>query len=397
MTHSRGYLAYALGLNYAAMMSLAIVINFLPVFLTTLGAELGGEAGLTKEELGRIGMVTFAGLVLGILVSGPLADRLGAKAFAVTGNLLIGGGLALLGVAPNYAAVLVAVFIMGLGAGVLDMILSPIVAALQPDRRASAMNWLHSFYCVGAVATILAGAIALRTGMAWRTLALALIAMPALVAAGFMTLRIPPLVQEGQERMRLRRLVREKYFLVALVAIFLAGATEIGLAYWLPAYAEKGLGYSKWIADCGFLGFSLAMVAGRMVAGHLGHRVSPISMMLGCCWVLVVLFVAACFAPWPALALGACVAAGLAGSCLWPSMLAVAADRFPHGGASMFGLLAACGNFGCTFMPWVIGVAADHSAINWGLSTATLCPLGLALLLVWMRRQASAAVVLSPR
>ena len=79
MTHSRGYLAYALGLNYAAMMSLAIVINLLPVFLTTLGAELGGEAGLTKEELGRIGMVTFAGLVLGILVSGPLADRLAQR------------------------------------------------------------------------------------------------------------------------------------------------------------------------------------------------------------------------------------------------------------------------------------------------------------------------------
>ena len=74
-------------------------------------------------------------------------------------------------------------------------------------------------------------------------------------------------------------------------------------------------------------------------------------------------------------------------------MLAVAADRFPHGGASMFGVLAASGNFGCTFMPWVIGVAADHWAINWGLSTATLCPLGLALLLLWMRRQAGAAPV----
>jgi len=37
---------------------------------------------------------------------------------------------------------------------------------------------------------------------------------------------------------------------------------------------------------------------------------------------------------------------GLAGSCLWPTTLGVASDRFPRGGATMFGLLAAFGNPG---------------------------------------------------
>ena len=35
----------------------------------------------------------------------------------------------------------VAVFVLGLGAGILDMMLSPIVCALQPDHRTAAMNW----------------------------------------------------------------------------------------------------------------------------------------------------------------------------------------------------------------------------------------------------------------
>ena len=77
-------------LCYLAMMSLSIGLNLLPVFLTTLSATYGGVDGLTGEQLGRLGAISFAGLVLGILITGPLADRLGAKPFAQLGNVLIG-------------------------------------------------------------------------------------------------------------------------------------------------------------------------------------------------------------------------------------------------------------------------------------------------------------------
>ena len=386
-TRSRAGLVFALGVNYAAMVSLAIGVNLIPVFLTTLGGDLGGKAGLTHEQLGRIGAVTFVGLVAAILATGPLADRFGAKRFAVAGNLLIAAGLGLLGTAKGYGQVLVAVFVMGFGAGTLDMILSPIVCALQPERRGAAMNWLHSFYCVGAVLTILAGALALKVGMGWRAISLWLVLMPLPVAAAFMVMRIPPLVSAGGERMRLRELCRRSYFLVALVAIFLGGATELGMAQWLPAYAETGLGFSRWTGGMALLWFSLAMAVGRMLAGVLGHRFDGIRLMLLCCWASVVLFLLACFAPWSPVALAACIGAGLTGSCLWPSMLAVTADRFPRGGASMFGLLAAFGNFGGIFMPWIVGVTADFTEIHWGLSTATLCPLLMGACLLWMRTQ----------
>lgn len=383
----RGSLGFALGVNYAAMMALAIAVNYVPVFLTTLGTELGGPAGLSHEQLGRIGAVTFVGLVAGILITGPLADRYGPRRFAILGNALVGIGLVVLAYAPHYAEVLVAVGLMGFGAGVLDMVLSPIVCAFQPERRTQAMNWLHSFYCVGAVFTVLAGSLALRFGIGWRTLALWLVLLPAVVALGFLGLRIPPLVEAGQQRMRTRTLFRESFYLVALLAIFLAGATELGMAQWLPAYAETGLGYSKWTGGMALLAFSVAMAAGRMGAGMLGDRIRPIPLMAACCWSSVALFLAACFLPWPPLALVAAVGAGLTGSCLWPSMLGVTADRYPQGGASMFGLLGALGNLGGVFMPWVVGVVADHAALNLGIAVSTLCPLLMGLLLIWMGRQ----------
>lgn len=392
--HAGAALAWALGINYAGMVALAVAVNLTPVFLTTLSRELGGAAGLTNEQLGRIGAVTFMGLVLGILVTGPLADRLGPKMFAVLGNLFVCAGLLLLGTAGSYSQVLAATTVMGFGSGVLDMVLSPIVCALQPERRAAAMNWLHSFYCTGAVLTILIGALALRLGLGWRAISLWLALVPAGVAMGFTRLRIPHLVTDAAGRMRLRELIREPFFLVALVAIFMGGATELGMAQWLPAYAEKQLGFTAWTAGMAFLGFSLAMAAGRMAAGLIGHRISPYSLMSVCCWTAVILFLVACAPWWPRLALAACVASGLAGSCLWPSLLGVTADRFARGGASMFGMLAALGNFGGVFMPWAVGLIADRASLAVGLLTSAVCPLVMALLLVWMRRHDTRPAVL---
>lgn len=382
--HATGYLAYALGVCYAAMVSLAIATNFMPVFLTSLETDLGN---LTQEQLGRVAGITFAGLVLGILVTGPIADRVGAKSSAVAGNVLIAIGLLATNLSPGYDELLLSVFCMGLGAGVLDMVLSPIVAALQPHNRNAALNWLHSFYCVGSVLAVLAGAGSLYLGVSWRTLALLLLPLPALVGIAFALLRLPPLVPENEERTSLGHLLGRGVFLAALAAIFLAGATELGLAQWLPAYAEKTLGYSKEVAALALMAFSVTMTLGRMVVGVVAGRYSATTLMLAGCWSSAALFVVACFAPWPWLALTGCIAVGFTGSALWPSMLAVTADWYPRGGATMFGVLAALGNAGGIFMPWGVGAIADETSMPLGLFSAAFCPLLMIVCLLWMKRR----------
>ncbi|MCX6984959.1 MAG: MFS transporter [Lentisphaerae bacterium] len=384
MIHS---IRYGLAVNYAGMMCMAIAINLLPVFLTTISHEFGGVQGLTNEQLGRLAGITFVGLVGGILVTGPLADRWGAKLFTLAGNGLIVLGLLGLGMSPDYGSVCIAVFVMGLGAGILDMVLSPIVCALQPHRRTSAMNWLHSFYCIGAVITVLLSALTLKLGMGWRTLSFVLALLPALVTVAFAFMEIPNLVTAGAERLRLRELIKIRFFHVALLAIFFGGAAELGLAQWLPAYAETTLGFSKWTSGLSLLFFSLSMTIGRISVGLMGNRVNPYTVLLICCGGSVFLFLGCSFAPWPGVALAACMLVGITGSCLWPSTLGVVADHFPRGGASMFGFLAALGNFGGVFMPWMVGVIADNSNLRWGLGSATLCPLFMIFLLLWMRKQ----------
>ncbi len=387
MTKRTYPLPLALAVNYAAMMSLAVAVNLIPVFLTTLSHDLGGAHGLSNEQLGRIAAVTFIGLVAGVLITGPLADRFGMKRFAILGNVLACVGLGILGLAPNYLTVLCAVAVLGFGAGALDMVLSPIVCALQPERRTAAMNWLHSFYCVGALLTVFVSTLALRYGLGWRALALWMMVLPALVVVGFIGMHVPPLIAVGQQRTRGRELCMTPYFLAALAAIFLAGSTELGIAQWLPAYVERSLQYSKWTGGMALLAFYVAMTLARMLAGLLGKYVRPFTLMAWCCWASVVLFLLACFSPWHMLALLASVAVGFTGSCLWPSLLGVTADRFPQGGASMFALLGATGNVGGIFMPWIVGLIADHAALKLGIATSTLCPLCMAFILLWMRKE----------
>ena len=376
----------ALYVCYAAMMCLAMALNFLPVYLTTFGDTFGGQSGLTAEQLGRIPAVMFLSFIIAILITGPLADRGDAKLIITFGLIVTLIGLGLVALAPSYTFLLFAVAIMGFGAGVLDMILSPMVVALQPDRRSVAMNWLHSYFCMGAVGAVLIASMALKWDISWRIVALGIMIAPFVTFLLFLKLTLPPLIQEGGQRESIPKLVRQPYFIACLIAIFLGGATEMGLSQWLPTYAEQGLGYSKEVGGFALAGFSVGMVFGRMAAALLQERIPPISLMLGCCAVTVVLFMVVSFPPSPAIGLAAAVVAGFTGSCLWPTMLAIAADAYPQGGATMFAVLTAFGNAGCSLVPWLVGLITAQSDIHIGLLAVAVCPAGMMVLLVWMSR-----------
>ncbi len=370
----------------SAMMCLAISVNLPPVFLTTFGETFGVNGDLTSEQLGRIPAAIFSAMVIGIVFAGPLVDRWGARLFAILGLGFITLGLASLGCAPNFTVLLMAASLLGLGAACMEVVLSPIVAAAKPEQRTSALNKLHLFYCIGAVITVLIGSAALYLDISWRTICLTILIFPILISVGFFMIHPPTIVHQDKSRTSLRYLIRHPFVLAAALAIFLGGATEVGLAQWLPAYAERGLGYSKSSGGAALAVFSIAMGMGRYVVSQIVHRTGTIPLMMFCCMIIFLLFIVGCFSPSAPIALAACVSIGLVVGCLWPSTLAVASDRFPDGGASLFAILAASGNIGCVLMPWLIGFITEQSNPRYGLISTAVCPLLLVFLLMWMHR-----------
>jgi len=213
---------------------------------------------------------------------------------------------------------------------------------------------------------------------------LLLLPLPAALTIAFARLPFPDLVTD-LSRTPFLVILRQPWFVLALCAIFCGGATELGLAQWLPAYAQTTLGFAPWVGGLALLTFSLAMAIGRMAIGMAGTRVNPYHVMISASLGSVLVMLLGAFLPQPAVALVCCILAGLTGSCLWPTLLAVTADRYPHGGGSMFAALAGMGNAGGIMMPWLVGLIGDHAGLRLGLGLCAGAPFGMAVLVVLMR------------
>lgn len=374
--------SYLLGLCYGGMVTVAIGVNLLPVYFTTFSSDFGG---LNEEQLGRISAFMFAGIVMGILISGPLADRFGVRFFTTLGAAVSAAGLLLISAASDYNLLLAAGVVSGLGAGILDMIMSPIVSAVCANRRAIALNRLHAFYCLGAVGTVLAASASMYLGVSWRLVSASMAVVPLALLVGFAVVPLPPLVHPDFTRDGLRLLMRRPRFLLALAAIALIGATEAGMSQWLPAYSERDLGYDRASSGAILVAFSVAMASGRILASHRTNRLNPHVVLFVAGIICFGCYLSCTLSPIPLLALAASVLLGFACGPLWPTELAITADRFPHGGASMFALLAGSGNFGCLVMPWIIGMVAESTSLRTGLLAGSLAPLALLVILaaVW--------------
>lgn len=360
----------------------AISANLPPVFFTTFSEAFGGAAGLTDEQIGRIPAVVFGGFVAGIAIASPIADAWGARAFVISGLLSLCVGLSLLGFASSYAVLLASAFLLGLGAGLQEVVLSPVVAALQPHRRATLLNWMHASFSLGGVATVVIGSASLHLQVPWRVTTFAFVSVPVLVIIGFALVRRLPLLHEEAAHEPLRRMVFHPFLWVAVALIALGGGTELGVGQWLPTFAERSLGFTKASAALVLAGFSLAMFAGRIVSGHWLANANPAKMMLAFCAACIVLLLVASFVPQRGVALAACIALGFAVSCYWPTALSIAGNRYPGGGASMFGLLSAFGNAGCMMVPWVVGIVAERSTLNLGMAAIAVCPVIMITLLI---------------
>jgi len=349
---------------YTGMFVQAMLVNLTPLLFVTLQ----GQFGLSFEQVGRLVLVNFASQMLTDVVSTGIVDRLGAKTLAVVGNVFAVVGLWVFALAPfrmadPYLGLLLGTVVFSIGSGLLEVIISPIVERTPGERKAAMMQLLHAFYPIGKVVVTVATALLFFTlgTERWPWLMLGWSLMPAANALAFATLRLPPMFEIGR-RMRVRDLLRTRAAWLAIFAILLAGATEVSLAQWASAFAERGLGVDKLTADLLGLGsFGVGMIVGRLWFAFRGSETNLVPMMRrgAIASAGAALVMALSGTVW--LSLAAVAAAGLTTSLLWPGVVSLASARFPLAGASLFALLAAGGHSGAGLMPWIVGVAADQA------------------------------------
>ena len=345
-------------LCWAGLMTLAIPPNTIPIVVVPIGKDLG----ITNEQIGRCVTIQQICTAACVIAAAPLTSVFPAKLFVVLGFALLALGLAATLLSVNYLILCISMFIQGAGLGLVDMFMSPLVAAMHRGTHASALSLLHAFYCIGAFLVSIIVTLLLNAGMPWRMIYGCLAPVPALLGVLFATQRFPLIVEEHEGKSRedtWAEMFSNTTFRCCLVLIFLAGASELGPQVWLPAFAEKELKVATWASGAALTLFAILMATGRLSGGAYASRFNPLLILRGSGALQAVLVLAAVIVPFNYLALFCGGGIGIAISMMWPTTLSVTADGDPNGGAKMFAMMSTFGAAGASLSPWIIGLVSD--------------------------------------
>lgn len=361
-------------------------------------ANWGQEFGFTDQQLGSIGGAGFSGFCFGIIIGGVVCDRIGYGKLVLAAFLLhvvsygityaAGGGPD--GAATAYSFLFWGTFVFALANGTLEAVANPLVATLFPNNRTHYLNILHASWPAGMVLGGAAGWF-LGDSMHWKPL-LALFLIPTVIYGLMFVRQVMPRSEASRSGLSLGEMFGDVGILGALVicfllALFFAGSLGLGdgagygiagalliavawitrfsLGSWLlfvlfVAHALVGaveLGTDGWAqnitgniltTDQGkilFVFTSAVMFALRFCADFIERRIglSPVGILLVCsilaCIGLNLVSTVDTFVG----AMLALTVYAVGKTFFWPTMLAVASDRFPRTGAVAISIMGGIG------------------------------------------------------
>src|SRR4051812_37544025 len=120
-------------LSAAVIFVYGTIASLLGTLLPTLSAQFH----LSPEQNGYIASVQAIGLMLATLLAGPLMDSKGIKPTLCGGLILMFIGLLALLSASGWPALVIAIFVLGLGSGTVVAASNNLASQVDEQRRAS--------------------------------------------------------------------------------------------------------------------------------------------------------------------------------------------------------------------------------------------------------------------
>ncbi len=329
--------------------------------------EMRQRLDINLAQQGDLFSILSFGLLLSSLVAGPVLDRFGAKPVLTSAAALTTVALLAFALAQGFAAAAGAAVLLGLGGAWLNIATNALVSDIFPDQRGRALSLLGVFFGVGALFVPLVVAAGFdRLSVAGTMLACA--AVSASTTAICASLRFPP-PHEGASFSFIEMLRAARYPGVLLFAfvLFLQGGNESAVTGWTSTYIGS-VGWSPFSATVILLGYWVMAIVGRLLSARAQARlgkarlvlVSAITSVAGC----IVLLAAA--SSLPLLAAGAWLTS-LAFAAIYPTVLAIAGDRYHRFAGTVFGLLFSIGALGNMSFPWAVGHISQAAGVRLGM------------------------------
>ncbi len=321
-------------------------------------------------------------LIAMLMLGGILAHRWGKKPMMVSGQYLIAAGALMASYSQNYPMLVVSLMVIGMGGGLTEAIINPLVADLHPKESGKYLNITNAFYPVGVMASALLFGELLTLGYSWRFIFRVAAAATLAVGLFFNITRFPPAARQESSPWNLigNVLVLPGYWLFA-AALFLGAGVESAFTFWSRSYVETHLADVPRSGAIAVVVFAGAMAVGRLLAGGLSQAMSPNALMMGS----AVLGVAVTgMVPLATSLIGfysLLLLAGIATACFWPTILAAAAHRLNADVTILMVMLAVVGVAGFGLTPWVMGAIGDRVDLRAGFYIIPVFFVGLILLL----------------
>ena len=368
---------------YLGFVTQAIAANFAPL----LFLKFHNDYNISLGNIALISTCFFFTQLLVDLFCAKFVDKIGYRICIVASEVCSAAGLIGLAFLPDilpnpFAGILCSVIVYAIGSGLIEVLGSPIVEACPFENKEATMSLLHSFYCWGAVGTILISTLFfLLFGMdSWKWLAVLWALIPTYNIYNFATCPIEHLVEEGNG-MGIRELFQKPLFWISVCLMICSGASELAMAQWASAYAEAALGLSKAIGDLtGPCMFAVTMGISRVIFGKYGDRIDLMKFMTGSGILCVVCYLLTSLSSNPLIGLIGCIVCGFSVGIMWPGTISISSKKFPLGGTAMFALLAMAGDLGGSIGPGIVGYITQAAGDNIRIGMSV----GLVFPVIWL-------------
>jgi fucose permease len=335
------------------------------------------------------------GVFLATVVAGPVIDRFGNKLTLAVSSLLATVGMIGMGAAHSYAAAQISGFVLGLGGGGLNVSANVLTSSLFADDRGAKLNLLAVFFGVGAMFLAFAAAAVEAARMPLVIFIAAAVSAVCLVA--FLLLRFPR--EGGSSGFSLpqaAKVVRYPGVLLFAFLLFFESGNEAAFIGWTSTWAG-GMAANVRQATLVLALFQAMMMLGRISASRVLRVISEEQLVLGSAvGALAATLIVALAPSAPVLAIGVALG-GLACASIYPSVLAIAGNRYRSFAGTLFGVLFAVGLSGGMVFPWTIGHLSQSLGLRAGMAMPLAGAVAICVFLLVIRARGGEPAAISPQ
>ncbi len=339
--------------------------------------QIRAEWALGLDAAGIISIVITGGTIASSLLSGKLIKRFGEGKITLMSGMMTGLALLGYGFAPSFLWFILLALPLGFGAGSVDTALNHYVAT---HFKAHHMNWLHSFWGVGATAGPILMGIVLATTGSWRNGYLAVAGIQ-LVLALIIFLTLPLWRLHGEQNHAEAEMAVEgigttpsetdlkplkKPGVVYALLVFMAYCSgEYAMGLWGASYLVQVRGIAVEAAANGVAAYYGGITIGRFLAGFLSFKLNNRQMIgLGLSLATFGGF-AMILMPVSGLIMLAFVLVGLGFAPIFPAMVHETPKRFGKAAAqSIIGYQMAAAYVGIAVFPPLFGVIMKQYSLS---------------------------------